>query len=106
MKVAKEEFQALLMLYLSNADGKRHPEEIQLITKKIQPEVYANTLKLYDTMSDLEVLQCIEENKHNYAATPEDRQQILSDLQALIEADGRSLAIEEYFIQNISKILG
>ena len=105
MRLTKEEFQTLLMLYVSNVDGNRHPEEIRLILENIQPEVYTKMLRMFKKMNDTEVLQCIEENKQFYAATIDDHQCLMNDLQALIEADGRLLSIEEYIFQSIAKIL-
>lgn len=103
--MTKEEFQILLMLYVANIDGKKHADELSVILEKYNPAAYMKTQKLFMKMNDIEVLQCIEENKYKYAATEEDRQQLLENLQAVIEADGRLMAIEEHVVRTIARIL-
>lgn len=105
MEVTKEEFQIMLMLYVANIDGKKHTDELRLILEKSNPTVYTKTNRMFQKMNDAEVLQLIEDNKHKYAVTQEERQQLLDDLHAIIEADGRLMSIEEHVVRTIAKIL-
>ena len=56
-------------------------------------------------MSDIEILNCINENRRKYAATPEEKQNLLSDLKAVIEADKELTSMENYVFKNIEKLL-
>ena len=51
--------------------------------------------KLFDKMSDMEVLDCIRENKVQYAATEADRLDLIYNLCAIIEADEKCKIMEE-----------
>ncbi len=62
--------------------------------------------KLFAKMSDLEVLNCIRENKPLYAATEGDRIEILADLCAIIEADEKCSTMETMMVRAIRRVLG
>ncbi len=56
-------------------------------------------------MSDVEVLACIRENKPQYAATEDDRIEILGDLCAIIEADEKCSVMEAQMVRAMRRLL-
>ena len=105
MTLNKEEFKTLLMLYAANIDGNVQSEEVKIVLQKIGFETVEKMQKLFAKMSDLEVLNCIRENKAQYAATEDDRIEILGDLCAIIEADEKCTIMEEQMIKTIRRLL-
>ena len=56
-------------------------------------------------MSDLEVLECIRENKAQYAATEADRLDLIHDLCAIIEADEKCTVMEEQMVRAMRRVM-
>ena len=104
--LTKEEFNVMLMLYVANSDGRVNPDEMRLMLEQTTPAVYVEVKRRFAKMNDAEVLQCIEENKQTHAANTADRQQLLSELKSLIEADGKPLPMEEVMLKGIEELLG
>jgi uncharacterized tellurite resistance protein B-like protein len=105
MTLTKEEFKTLLMLYAANIDGNIQPEEVKIMLQKIGFETVEKVGKLFSKMSDAEMLACIRENKAQFAATEDDRLEILGDLCAIIEADEKCSTMEEQVIRVMRRIL-
>ena len=105
MTLNKEEFKTLLMLYAANIDGNVQSEEVKIMLQKIGFETVEKMQKLFTKMSDLEVLNCIRENKAQYAATEDDRIEILGDLCAIVEADEKCSIMEKQMIKSIRRLL-
>lgn len=105
MQLSKEEFSVLVMLYVANIDGHVNPDEIRLMLEKSTSKVYVDVKKQFSKMSDIEVLQCIEENKSKYFSDEENRQRLMDDLKSLIEADEKLQPVEEYILHALSRIL-
>lgn len=105
MTLDKTQFETILLLYAASIDGQLHDKEEKLIMKKIDEENYEKTEELFRNMSDIEILNCINENRRKYAATPEEKQNLLSDLKAVIEADKELTSMENYVFKNIEKLL-
>ena len=106
MTLNKEEFKTLLMLYAANVDGNIQSEEVKIMLQKSDFATVDKMEKLFAKMSDLEVLNCIHENKPLYAATEGDRIEILGDLCAIIEADEKCSTMETMMVRAIRRVLG
>ena len=106
MTLNKEEFKTLLMLYAANIDGNIQSEEVKIMLQKSDFATVDKMEKLFAKMSDLEVLNCIRENKPLYAATEGDRIEILADLCAVIEADEKCSVMETMMVRAIRRVLG
>jgi uncharacterized tellurite resistance protein B-like protein len=106
MTLNKEEFKTLLMLYAANVDGNIQSEEVKIMLQKSDFETVDKMEKLFAKMSDVEVLNCIRENKPLYAATEGDRIEILGDLCAVIEADEKCSTMETMMVRAIRRVLG
>jgi hypothetical protein len=104
--LTKDEFKVLLMLYASSIDGSMQEDEVEVMLEKAGAETFNRMRKLFRNMSDLEVLQCINENKGKYLATDEATLELMNDIRAVVDADGRNARIEDYFVKAIKKILG
>ena len=105
MELSKEEFKVLVMLYVANSDGRVSLDEVHAMLERTSPKVYAEMKTRFAKMNDVEVLQCIEEHKNRYLTTDADRQELLSDLKAVVEADGKLLPVEEYLLLGVEEVI-
>ena len=105
MTLNKEEFKTLVMLYAANIDGNIKSEEVKVMLEKTGFDTVEKVEKLFDKMSDLEVLECIRENKAQYAATEDDRLDLIHDLCAIIEADEKCTVMEEQMVRAMRRVM-
>ena len=105
MTLNKEEFKTLVMLYAANIDGNIQSEEVKIILEKSGFDTVEKVEKLFAKMSDIEVLECIRENKTQYASTEADRLEIIADLCAIIEADEKCTVMEEQMVKGMRRLL-
>ena len=105
MTLNKEEFKTLVMLYAANIDGNIQSEEVKVMLQKTGFDTVEKVEELFDKMNDLEVLECIRENKAQHAATEDDRIELIHDLCEIIEADEKCTAIEEQMVRMIRRVL-
>ena len=105
MTLNKEEFKTLVMLYAANIDGNIKSEEVKVMLEKTGFETVEKVERLFDKMSDLEVLECIRENKAQYAATEADRLDLIHDLCAIIEADEKCTVMEEQMVRAMRRVM-
>ena len=92
MQLNKEEFKTLVMLYAANIDGNIHPEEVEVMLEKADVSTFKKVSKLFKKMGDNEVLECIRANKDRFAATVDDKEQLLNSFRSVIQADERCTA--------------
>ena len=105
MTLNKQEFKVLVMLYAANIDGNIQSEEVKVMLEKTDFETVEKMGKLFDKMSDLEVLECIRENKNQYATTEADRLDLIHDLCAIIEAYEKTTMMEEQMVRTMRRLL-
>lgn len=105
MTLNKEEFKAIVMLYAANIDGNIQPEEVKVMLQKTDFDTVEKAEKLFAKMSDVEVLDCIRENKALYVTSEEERLELLADLCAIIEADEKCTMMEESMVKAMRRIL-
>ena len=105
MKLNKQEFKALVMLYAANIDGNIQSEEVKVMLEKTDFDTVEKIDGLFAKMNDIQVLDCIRENKAEYAATNDDRDDLLHDLCAIIEADEKCTVMEEQLVKAMRRIL-
>jgi len=105
MTLNKEEFKTLVMLFAANIDGNIKSEEVKVMLQKSGFDTVEKVEKLFDKMSDMEVLECIRENKAQYAATEADRLDLIHDLCTIIEADEKCTVMEEQMVRGMRKVL-
>ena len=105
MILSKQEFKVLVMLYAANIDGNIQSEEVKVMLKKTDFETVEKVEKLFEKMSDMEVLNCIRENKAQYASTEVDRLDLIHDLCAIIEADEKCTVMEELMVRGMRRLL-
>ena len=106
MTLNKEEFKTLVMLYAANIDGNIQSEEVKIMLEKSGFDTVEKMEKLFGKMNDAEVLDCIRENKAQYAATEADRLDLIHDLCAIIEADEKTTVMEEQMVRALRRLLG
>jgi uncharacterized tellurite resistance protein B-like protein len=105
MVLSKEEFKVLAMLYAANIDGNIQSEEVKIMLQKTDFDTVEKVEKLFDKMSDMEILECIRENKALYASAEADRMDLIADLCAIIEADEKCTMMEEQMVKTIHRML-
>lgn len=105
MKLTKDEFRVMVMLYAANIDGNIQSEEVKVMLQKIDFDTVEKVEKLFAKMSDMEVLECIRENKALYAATEADRLDLIHDLCAIIEADEKCTVMEELMVRGMRRVM-
>lgn len=105
MKLSKEEFKTLVMLYAANIDGNIQSEEVRVILEKTSFDTVEKVEKLFSKMNDMEVLDCIRKNKAQFAATEADRLDLIHDCCTIIEADEKCTAMEEQLVRAMRRVL-
>ena len=105
MTLNKDEFKVMVMLYAANIDGNIQSDEVKVMLKKTDFDTVENVEKLFAKMSDMEVLECIRENKALYAATEADRLDLIHNLCAIIEADEKVSVMEEQMVRMMRRVL-
>lgn len=105
MTLTKEEFKVMAMLYAANIDGNIQSEEVKVMLQKSDFDTVEKVEKMFSKMSDMEVLECIRENKEQYAATEADRLELMADLCAVIDADEKCTTMEEQLVRSMRRLL-
>lgn len=105
MELNKEQFRVMVMLYAANTDGNVQTDEVKVMLKKSGFEVVDEVEKMFVKMNDMEVLDSIRENKAKYASAEADRLDLISDICAVIEADGTCSLMEEQIVRNVRRVL-
>ena len=105
MKLTKEEFKVMLMLYVANADGNIESEEVRVMLEKTDFETVDRMKKLFSKMNDAQALECIRENKEALVASQGDRLDLIADMVAIVEADERCTAMEEHIVRALKRVL-
>lgn len=105
MILTEEEFKVLLMLYAANIDGSICLDEVEVMLDKSCPDSVKKIKKVFSIMSDMEVLECICENKSKYAATEPSRIVMMRDLRDIIEADEKVTPMEEQLLRIMQRLL-
>ena len=105
MELNKDEFKALVMLYAAHIDGHLQAEELDVMIEKTDAETYKKMSKAYKSMSDVEILDCIRENKNRFIATPSDREQLMDDMRSIVVANESCTPMEKHLLKTIEKIL-
>ena len=105
MTLNKEEFKAMVMLYAANIDGNIQSEEVKVMLEKSGLDTIEKVEKMFAKMSDMEVLNCIRENKAQYAVTEADRLDLIHDICTIIEADEKCTVMEETMVNAMRRLL-
>lgn len=105
MNLSKEEFKVMAMLYAANIDGNIQSDELEVMLGKTDPDTYKKVSKLFGKMNDMQILECIEENKHLHLALEADKQQFMEDLRAIIEADEKVTVMENQICKALERLL-
>ena len=105
MKLDKQEFKVMVMLYAANIDGNIQSEEVKVMLERTGFEAVEKVERLFEKMSDMEVLGCIRENKALYVASEADRLDLVHDLCAIIEADEKVSVMEEQMVRGMMRVL-
>lgn len=105
MELTKQEFKVMVMLYAANIDGNIQSEEVKVMLEKTDFDTVERMEKAFAKMSDAEVIECIRENKKKYAATEEDRLDVIHDLCLIIEADENCTVMEQHLVRTMRRML-
>lgn len=105
MNLNKEEFKVMAMLYAANIDGNIQSDELEVMFEKTDKETYKKVNKLFSKMNDMQVIDCIKENKEQYLSTEADKKQFMDDLKTIIEADDKVTTMESHLCKALEKLL-
>lgn len=105
MTLNKEEFKTLVMLYAANIDGDIKSEEVKIMLEKSSFDTVDKMEKLFTKMNDAEILNCIRENKAQFASTESDRLDLIHDLCSIIEVDEKCTVMEEQMVKTLRRLL-
>ena len=94
----REEFKVLVMLYAANIDGNINPA-------KVDSNTFKNVKKMFAKMSDIEILNTINENKRSFASTDTEREILINDCRTIINADGQQTVMEGFIVKMLEKVL-
>lgn len=105
MKLNKQEFKVLTMLYAANIDGYIQSEEVRVMLEKTDFDTVEKVEKMFAQMNDSEAFDCIMENKAEFASTEEDREAIIQDICAIVMADENLTVTEEHLLRTMRRLL-
>lgn len=105
MTISKEEFNVLAMLYVANIDGCVKSDEIKVMIEKSDSETFARVNKMFKKMNDIEVLNCLNENKKNYITNDEERQALIDTFRTIVDADDKNTVMEKFIFTALEDIL-
>lgn len=103
--LTKDEFKVLVMLYAANIDSNIHHDEVDEILQRTDAITFEKMKKVFQKMSDAEILSCINDNKARYCANEENKKQLLDDVHTIIAADEHHSAMEAHLIRVLKKAL-
>lgn len=103
--LTKDEFKVLVMLYAANIDSNIHEDEVGEILQRTDSATYEKMKKIFQKMSDMEILSCINDNKERFCASEEDKERLLEDVHTIIAADERHSAMETHLARVLKKAL-
>ena len=103
--LTKEEFKIMVMLYASNIDGNVSNDEVDIMLEKSSPETFKSVKKMFNSMNDIEVLECINQNVGKYASSQEEKQQLIDSIHDVIMADSTCTSMENYLFNTLKKLL-
>lgn len=98
----KNEFEMLLMLYAAGIDGKMQQDELETILERFDEATFKRVKKMYDDMSDMEIMDCIAKNKGRFTA---ERDEMIGAVHAILNADGRNLEMEKHLMRVLNRML-
>lgn len=101
----REEFKVLVMLYAANIDGNINPDEVDAILEKVDSNTFKNVKKMFAKMSDIEILNTINENKKSFASTDTECETLINDCRTIINADGQQTVMEGFIVKMLEKVL-
>lgn len=101
----REEFKVLVMLYAANIDGNINPDEVDAILEKVDSNTFKNVKKMFAKMSDIEILNSINENKKSFASTDTEREILINDCRTIINVDGQQTVMEGFIVKMLEKVL-
>lgn len=98
-----EDYIALVLIYTANVSEGISEEEHDFIVNKVGDEHYDKAFAFFETASEIDVIEMIDNLSDKYAR--EDKDKVLSDIKGLIFADGIQDNAEEQVFRMLNKII-
>lgn len=105
LTLTKDEFKVLVMLYAASIDSNIHQDEVDEILQRTDATTFEKMKKVFQKMSDTEILSCINDNKAHFCTNEEDNEQLLDDVHAIIAADEHHSVMESHLVRVLKKVL-
>ena len=104
MKLAANHFFTFIAIYAANADADIEQKQIKLIIKDSGKELYEEMRDLFDSLSDKDRLDLIQENNHFYN-TKESKERLFQRMNDIFLVHGHANASESAVIRMLKHIL-
>jgi len=104
-KWGDKDFLAFLLIYASKADTKTTEEEVIWIKKKCQVSSFEHLLSLYNSQSDFQNLQTIQELREKHYPGEKGKVALKELLQEFFKSDGQYSLLEQNLMRILSRIL-
>lgn len=99
------EFLAFLLIYIAHVDMDFSDVEKDLIQKRVGEEVYNKMLLIFNSMSDYQAYQRILEYKGLYYPTHDRKEELLTNMKALFNADNDFNVMERELLHFLEKMM-
>lgn len=99
------EFKTYVLLEAAHADLVFTQDEQDVISKKTSPDVFAKIYKEYHKDTDYQRIEKIREGAKVYCNTEEQKQELVSKIKSLFEADGDVDVMERNLLMFLKKII-
>lgn len=100
-----KDFLAFLMIYASKADTQTTEDEILWIKKKCQVSSFEHILGLYNSQSEFQNIQSIEELREKYYPGEEGKSKLMAFLNEFFQSDGEYSLLEQNVMRILSRLL-
>ena len=102
---SKKEFKAYLLLFAANSNYFESEEEKEIILTLVDPIVYKRIHKELDHDNDYQSIQKILHNVEKFNYSKDDLDALISDIQALFNANGEHDILEDNLLLALKKLL-
>ena len=101
----EKDFLAFLLIYASKADTQTTEEEVMWIKKKCQISGFEHIMGLYNTQSEYQNIQTIQDLREKYYPGEPGKIQLKEWLKEFFESDGQYSLLEQNVMRILTRLL-
>ncbi len=102
---SKKELEAFILLYVANSDLNIDAEEMSFIKSLLEEDKLQKVKRTFDGCNDNKCLEIILSHKDEFFSTPEEKQQLIDEIQQLIQSDDRVSDMEQAAMLGLRRLL-